>query len=225
MTTPTPPQEFLSEIREINGFITDILACPRRNDWHWPSFYLLYVDVDRLAHTLTRAEFFFQSPFSGIFEQPTTEQCVSSANAILRELEKHQKAIVRWLWPMCRRIQSGPESMDLRKRLDAHVHPKSGWYQEFFARYEAGTLSADGTTLVRTVLPVLAEPPYERIDHGTAGIMLRRQSFDMGTPAGQQALAQATRQAAVDLGKISAGMHAYLTAHCTLEDLMHPCSA
>lgn len=225
MTNPTPAQEFLSEVREINGFITDILACPRRSGWHWPSFYLLYVDVDRLAMTLMRAELFFNAPFSGIFEQPVMEDCVDSANDILDELGKHQKAVVRWLWSMCRHIQPSPENPGLRQRLDAHVHPKSGWYQEFFTHYAAGTLSADGKTLVRTVLPVLADPSCERIDHGTANFMLRHQSFGFGTPEEQQALARATGQAAVELGKVAAGMQAFLVAHCTLEDLLHPCSA
>jgi hypothetical protein len=65
MTTYTPAQEFLSEVYEINSFIDDIISCPRKSGWHWPSFYLLYVDVDRLATTLTKTERFFGPPLTG----------------------------------------------------------------------------------------------------------------------------------------------------------------
>jgi hypothetical protein len=126
---------------------------------------------------------------------------------------------------MSRHILYSADDIMLRARLDAHAHPKSGWYQQFFVEYDAGTLSEDGKSLTRTVLPVLAEPPYERVDHVTASCMLRRQTFDLGIPEEQMALAHATRRAAARLGKTAARMQAYLLEHCKLEDLLFPCSA
>lgn len=225
MTTHTPAQAFLSEVHEINRLIDDIIACPRKSNWHWPSFYLLYVDVDRLAMTLVRTEHFFDPPSSGLFAPGGMEERVEYGNALLDELGKRQKAIFGWFYRMSRQVLYGADDSEREARLTAHVHPKSGWYQEFFARYEPGTLAEDGQTLTRTVLPVLAEPPYERVDHMTASCMLRSQTFDLGTPGERMALAEATRQAAERLGGIAARMQACLREHCTLEDLLYPCSA
>lgn len=225
MTSYTPAADFLSEVDEINGFIDDIMSCPRNSHWHWPSFYLLYVDVDRLAMTLTRTEHFLGPPLLPWSNALALDQFVEAGNAILGALGARQKAIVPWLYPMSRRIDGGAGDASPGARLVAHVHPKSGWYQEFFARYEAGKLAADGATLARTVLPILAEPPYERIDQGSAGCMLRHQVFDISTPEARLALADASRQAATRLGKVAAGMQACLRAHCRIEDLLYPCSA
>ena len=224
MTTYTPAQEFLSEVHEINSFIDDIISCPRKSSWHWPSFYLLYVDVDRLAMTLMRTERFFDPPLTGFSAPASIEERVEDGNALLGQLGERQKAIFQWFYRMSRHILYSADDTLLRARLDAHVHPKSGWYQQFFVEYDAGILSEDGKALTRTVLPVLAEPPHERVDHGTASCMLRRQTFDLGTPEEQMALAHATRRAAARLGETAARMQAYLSGHCKLEDLLHPCS-
>jgi len=225
MTTYTAAQAFLSEVHEINHFIDDIIACPRKSSWHWPSFYLLYVDVDRLAITLMRTGHFFDPPLTGLSAAAEIEERVGHGNAILGELGEQQKAIFRWFYRMSRHILYSANDTVLRVRLEAHVHPKSGWYQEFFAEYDAGTLSVDGKSLTRTFLPVLAKPPYERVDLVTASCMLRHQAFDLSTPEEQMALAHATRQAATKLGEIAARMQAYFLAHCKLEDLLYPCSA
>jgi hypothetical protein len=225
MTSPTPAQAFLSEVVDITSFIDDILGCPRKDSWHWPSFYLLYVDVDRLASVLTRTEYLFHSSSWEGDASATSEEHVDDGNAIFSELGKRQKAVLRWLWPISRHIRPNPENPAQRDRLEAHLHPKSGWHQAFLADYHAGALSDDGKVLNRTVLPILADPPYVRVDHITADCMLRRQSFDLGTPDARQALARATRDAAIELGKSAARMQACLLAGCKLEDLMHPCSA
>ena len=222
MTELTPADAFLSEVHEINSLIDDILSCPRKSNWHWPSFYLLYVDVDRLAMALMRTEHFFMAQPVDV---PTTEDLVDGTRAVLGELGKRQRAIVPWLYPMSRRIACEGKDSALHARLDAHVHPKSGWYQTFFAAYAPGTLSADGKVVARTILPLCAAPPFERIDHDTAQCMLRTQAFAAGTPEERAALADATRQAAVALGAIAGRMQAYLSAYCTLDDLFHPCSA
>lgn len=225
MTTYTPAQSFLSEVHEINGFIDDIIACPRKSNWHWPSFYLLYVDVDRLAAILVRTEHFFGPPLAGLWTPAGMEERIGNGNAILDELGKRQKAIFGWFYRMSRQVLYDTGDTIRHARLAAHVHPKSGWYQVFLAEYDAGTLSDDGRTLFRTVLPVLADPPYERVDHVTAHCLLRRQAFALGTPEEHRALADASRQAAERLGEIAARMQAYLREHGTLEDLFYPCSA
>lgn len=228
MTGFTPAQEFLSEIKEINNLIADILSFPRNDHWHWPSLYLLYVDVDRLAMTLMRAEHFCNNPFWAIDSTMPVERVVESGNALFGELGKRQKAVARWIYPLLRRTKQSEENKVLYTHIEAHFHPKSGWNQQFFAEYDAGVLTADGKTLKRTVLPVFAVPAdksRDYIDHISASCMLRHQSFDLSASAQQVALAHAVRSAASALGKISDDMQSYLLAHCKLKDLMHPCSA
>lgn len=224
MTTPTPASEFLSEIHEINGFIDDILACPRKSDWHWPSFYLLYVDVDRLAMALMRTERFFGPPLFEGSRAPTSEELAEDSRAVLGEVGKHQKAIFGRLYPMSRRIVRNEDNARLHERLHAYLHPKTDWHQTFLTQYDAGALSSDGQRLLRTVLPILAEAHDERPVHAAVDDTPRHQSFEAGTPEARAALAEATRHAAEALGRISARMSACLVTHCRIEDLLHPCS-
>lgn len=216
MTPYTHAHEFLSEVPEINCFIDDIISRPRKSDWHWPSFYLLYVDVDRLAMALMRVENFFNSSLRNSSMPTAIDDLVENTNAILSDVTKRQKEIFSWFYRMTRRIVYSAEDTALRARLDAHVHPKSDWYQTFYVQYDAGMLSVDGVTLTRKVLA---------LDNFMAGCMLQLQTFDFSTRDEQKALADATKKASIKLGRIGARMQAYLLEHCKLEDLLYPCSA
>ena len=225
MTSTTRAQDFLCEVADLAGFIDGVLAMPRGSRWHWPSYYLFYAEVDRLQGLLVRTRWLFERPCPDLGEAPDAQEEADSANVLFTQLGKRQQAIVDWLTQMCLNTRTGTARSDSHIRLEAHFHPKSGWYQEFFAQYDAGALAPDGQSLLRTVLPILAEPPYERVDHVTANCMLRNQSFDASTPEARKALADATREAAQTLGGIAARMQATFLAHCRLEDLLHPCSA
>lgn len=106
----------------------------------------------------------------------------------------------------------------------AHVHPKSGWYQTFVRDYRSGIVTPDGTTLHRVALSVDVGAASERIDDITARCMLRRQSFETSTPEARAALERATDEAQSRLGIVQAAMTEFLSADCTLPDLLHPCS-
>lgn len=220
----TPAHEFLADIGDINALILDVLNSPRRAQWHWPSYYLLYVDVDRLAGLLTRVHHLFDGTFDAFGDQPTLDERVRSYNDLFALLDKQQKAVLQWLFQMTRYTRPDPIDPAVHARVNAHVHPKSGWYQTFICEYRAGVLTADGNTLQRTALPVAPSMSCERIDHITATCMLRHQAFDISTPAARLALAQATNGVQSRLGKVSATMTAFLVEHCTLTDLLHPCS-
>lgn len=224
MTGTTPAHAFLDEIVDINAFITDAIACSKRSSWHWPSFYLMYVEVDRLLGLITRVGYHFESPSAGFGEPPTTAESADDANVLFAQLARHQKAVVRWLFQMSRYTRPSEDNPALHRRLDAHVHPKSGWTQVFMQDYQAGVISTDGKTLTRTVLPAARAPCAERIDHISAACMLQHQQFDLGAPGMEKALAQAAHHAASRLGKIAAAMHGHLVEHCTIHDLMHPSS-
>jgi len=224
MLEQTPAHEFLSELADLHALILGVLDSPRKAQWHWPSYYLLYVDMDRLAGLLGRVRHVFEPPFAHFGEPPTVEAHVADDNALFALLDKQQKEIVGWLFQMYRYTGTPPMNPAARTRLGAHVHPKSGWYQTFMREYRAGVVTADGNTLHRVALPIDLGAADGRIDDLTADCMLRRQSFDISTPAARAALARAVDEAQSRLGKVQAAMTAYLTAHCTLADLLHPCS-
>lgn len=48
MSTVTYAGELFREIRDIDSMILDMISTPKTEMWHWPSYYLFYVDVDRL---------------------------------------------------------------------------------------------------------------------------------------------------------------------------------
>ena len=52
--------------------------------------------------------------------------------------------------------------------------------------------------------------------------MIRHQSLDISTPEARLTLADAAKEAALQLGTTLAAMTAFLVAHCRLEDLFYP---
>jgi hypothetical protein len=220
----TPAHEFLSELGDINAFILDALNSPRKAQWHWPSYYLLYVDVDRLASLLVRVKYLFRPPFEQPGEPPAAEERVADANELFAQIDRLQKAVVQWLFQMYRYTDANPADPAGHRRLGAHVHPKSGWYQTFMSDFCSGVLAADGNTLQRVALPIDAGTVGERIDNITARCMLRQQVFDLGSPAAREALAHATDEAQSRLGRVIGTMTAFLAANCDIADLLHPCS-
>lgn len=220
----TPAHEFLSELGDINAFILDVLESPRKSQWHWPSYYLLYVDVDRLAGLLMRAQHLFEAPFQQFGEPPTVEESVAEANELFALLDRQQKAVVLWLFQMYRYTGVNPADPTAHGRLGAHVHPKSGWYQTFMSDFRSGLVITDGSTLQRVALPIDSGTAGERIDNMTAGCMLRQQAFDIGNPAARAALVRATDEVRSRLGEVLGTMTTFLAANCTVADLLHPCS-
>lgn len=218
----TPAHEFLSDLGDINAFILDALNSPRKAQWHWPSYYLLYVDADRLVGLLVRVGDLFKPPFGQPGGQPAAERWTADANDLFAQIDRQQKAIVRWLFQMYRYTDANPADPAAHRRLGAHVHPKSGWYQTFMSDFCSGVVTADAKTLQRVVLQTDPGTIGGQIDNVTAGCMLRRQVFDLATPATREALAHATYDARCRLGKILATMTAFLAANCSIADLLHP---
>jgi hypothetical protein len=216
----------LSELGDINCFIAELLDCPARQDssWHWPSFYMLYVEVDRLSMLLSRVGYLFDPPLTSFGGVPTPEEYARDANGLFASIDKQQKTIVRSLYQLYRAVRPTAEQVPLHDGVGAHVHPKSGWYQTFMQCYRSGEVTSDAKMLSRTALPIDHGTSREHIDFMTAECMLRRQSFDIGTPEERHALAQATQVAQCRIGHVVKLMGDYLVAHCRIEDLRYPSS-
>ena len=218
----TSADEFLSELGGISALILDVLDCPRKAQWHWPSCYLLYVDLDRLDGLLVQVQYMLQPPFDSIGEQPPLDERVRDDNALFEQLDTQLKAIVTRLFPMYRSTGANPANPAARERLGAHLHPKSGWYQTFLDEYCSGAVTRDGDTLQRVALPIDPTAAGEHIDNTSARCMLRHQSFDLSTPTARSSLAHATAEVRTRLRNVLAAMTAYLAANCTMTDLLHP---
>ena len=215
MTGPTAAQDFLCEVADLAGFVDDVLAMPRGSRWHWPSYYLFYVEVDRLAGLLMRVRW--------LFESPSGEEDADSSNALFAQIDKCQRAIVDWLSHMWRNTRT-TERTAARERMEAHFHPKSGWYQLFRERHRTGRMSTDGTTLERAVLGFDANSSRGHIPYSSAECMIRHQSFDLQAPGSKAALADAAGHAEERLGQTLAAMGTLLVEQCTIEDLRFPSS-
>jgi hypothetical protein len=224
MTGPTPAQDFMCEVADLAGFVDDVLAMPRGSRWHWPSYYLFYVEVDRLEGLLMRTRWLFEWPCASLMEPPTAQEEADSANELFAQIDKRQQAIVDWLSQMWRNTRTVTERTAAHERMEAHFHPKSGWYQLFRERHCTGRMSADGATLERTVLGIDARSSRDHIPYSSAECMIRYQSFDLGAPGTKAALVHAAEHAKTRLGQTLAAMGTLLIGHCTIEDLLHPSS-
>jgi hypothetical protein len=220
----TAPEEFLREISDINLFILDLIASPRRTTWHWPSYYLLYVDADRMGWLIQQAGNLVGSPLEGVGNPHRVEQRVEGTNEFFDTLRKRQESIVQWLWPLARHTNLQVEHSASRERLHAHVHPKSDWYETFMRDFCPGRVSLDGLVLERTVL--LTDPATEcdRFSHVDGRGLLQRQSFDLSTGQARLALSRAVCNAGIEHGKVCRAMKDFFIEHCAITDLVHPAS-
>lgn len=222
MTGATPAHDFLCEVADLASFIDDVLVMPRGSRWHWPTYYLFYVEVDRLQGLLIRTRLLFETPCVELGEPSAGREEVDGANQLFAQLDQRQQAVVDWLSQMLRntRIATGPAAA--HERLEAHFHPKSGWYQLFRQRHSVGRVSADGAMLERAVLGIDTGSSRGHISYSSAESMIRHQSFDLHAPGIKAALMHAAEHAEWRLGQTLTAMAALLAGHCTIEDLLHP---
>jgi len=223
MMPKTSPWEFLCEVAFLADFIDDVLASSRGPHWHWPSYYLFYVEADRMAGLLTRIRWLFEPPLADVRGQTWKVQA-EGANELFALLRQRQRTLVDQVFQMWRDTRTATGNSTAHARLGAHVHPKSGWYQLFIQAHDPGKLSVDGLLLQRSVLMPEAGSSNETISYGTADYLMQHQSFDLGTPETRQALAHATADAEERIGRSLAAMGALLAEYCTIGDLLHPCS-
>lgn len=217
MIAPTQADEVFREIRELDELLLQLVASPDTVEWHWPGYYQLYIQVDKMAWTIQAAARAI-GQVSGIVAD------AAPANAALEAMGKNYMAVLGWLWQHGRGLSSVVKDTRLKTILRAHLHPKSGWYQACFTQYCAGRISADGARLERTILLLDPHPP-ERIGHAVDEFfLLRHQVFDIGADDQRRALASAM-EAVQDLhARATDAMRRYLLAHCRISDLTHPSS-
>ena len=212
------------EVADLASFIDDVLAMPRGSRWHWPSYYLFYVEVDRLQGLLMRTRWLFESSCATSSEPAAAQEEADSANELFAQLGQCQQALADWLSQMWRNTRTVTGNTAAHERLGAHFHPKSGWYQLFMERHCAGQVSADGETLQRAVFGVDSGSSRNHISHSSAECMIRHQSFDLSEVGAKAALACAAEQAQTRIGQTLAAMGTLLVGHCMIKDLLHPSS-
>lgn len=222
MNAFTAPSALFSEIRDLDTLLLDLVASSPPSAWHWPSLYMLYVDIDRMAWQIRTAHGCFEQPLQDRPRFPLAEQ-VAGFNDNLALLDERRRAIVHGLWHLSRTIDKVSHNEAALLRLKAHVHPKSEWYQAMTQRGRSPGVSADGKILERNVL--LTDPGTRaRIDDAQGLGLVQRQRFDLSTGDAMAALADAVRAVEGHHATLNAALSACLARHCTIEDLLHPCS-
>lgn len=220
MSTVTPACELFREIREIDSMILDMIASQKMAMWHWPSYYLLYVDVDRLWWLLGSAAESIAHPIADTDDLSLGEH-IALVNQDFSMVEKQQNLIVSWLWQLSRNLIV--EKGELKRRMRAHIHPKSAWYQTFRERYCAGRISSDGKTLTRTIL-LLDPDAQDRIRDLSESRLVQEQIFDLSTEQSRHDLRKMASTTQCLHAEVQSAMMDFFVQHCTIEALAHPSS-
>jgi hypothetical protein len=224
MIAPTQADEVFREIRELDELLLQLVASPDTVEWHWPGYYQLYVQVDKMAWTIQAAARAVGHVSATVADAAPDSTQVTAANASLGALGKNYMAVLGCLWQLGRGMSSLVKEARLKAILRAHLHPKSGWYQACFTQYCAGRISADGARLERTILLLEPDPP-ERIDRAVdETCLLRHQVFDLGSADKRQALALAADEVQDLHARATGAMRRHLLAYCDISDLAHPSS-
>ena len=228
MTSFTSPSDIFRDIREIDELILELVSHPDKASWHWPSYYLLYVEMDRLAwlirhagEALSRER--FKLPLLKDEREPTLEEYAECLSETFDDVWKMQKSIVGWLFQISRGMMTVIEDKTLRRRARAHFYPKSAWYQALYTNYCPGKVSADGRVLERVILTMDRDPP-ERIENLGSPNLLHHQRFDIETQEARAALQRAVQEVEAGHAKTCAAMQELFVAHCRVQDLIHPSS-
>lgn len=225
----TAADDILCELTDLHQLILELLASPGNTKWHWPSYYLLYVDMDRMAWRIrsTRTVFANEPPFArvtGLADAPRSiAEQVEAIGDAFAEFAKVQRSIVDRFWHISRNTLTVIENHTLRQRMRAHFHPKSAWYQVFRSDYCPGRISPDGRTLERTILKLDPEPSGRIHDLGEKNLY-SHQCFDIGTEAARTLVAQALGRVEEEHARVGRAMADFFVAHCSVEQLLHPSS-
>jgi hypothetical protein len=215
----TPAAELFCELRDLDGIIVDLVAAQKGGMWHWPAYYLMLVEADRLGWLLRDAAANLQHP---IHDEDATQTAdnVALVTAQFGDIGARVVTIVNALRHLSGQL--APEENPLKARMRAHVQFKSAWRDAFDERYNAGTVTSDGHVLERTVL-VFDATATRRITDETS--LVREQRFDLSTDQARAALHTAATEARRTHSATLSAMTTYFLADCTIEALAHPCSA
>lgn len=221
MNITSDPGALFREVREMDSLLLALVAAPEQVKWHWPTFYLLYVELDRMSWRLQRAEHLFKDPVT--LGEIDEQDAVEGANACLDAVGSGVKATAGFLWNVARGISSSIGDAHLRLRLQAHFHPKSSWYQAFRTAYHAGRIAADGRSMERTIL-VLEPDTLERIGSPQEQFLTWHQVYDLADENVFRGLQAAARETAEIHTRVLRAYGQHFVAHCRIEDLLHPSS-
>lgn len=218
----TAPSSLLRDIRDLDNLLLDLVASSPPSAWHWPSLYMLYVDIDRMAWQIAALHRCFAQPLQEQ-ERWTLADQVEAFNGQLAALDARARAIGHGLWHVSRSIDRTDGNAAALLRLKAHIHPKSAWYQALTSGGRGPGVSADGKVLERTVL--LADPDTRvRIDDLEGRQLVQCQRFDLSSAAAMAALSAAVRDAESAHAQLNRALSSCFATHCTIADLLHPCS-
>jgi hypothetical protein len=220
MSVFTNADDLFREIRDTDSMLLDLIANAPSDMWHWPSYYLLYVEVDRLWWLLQDTQYSIAHPLIDTDPLEIAER-IALINDNFSQIGQRQCAIIDWLSLLLRHMHV--EKEDLTCRLRAHIQPKSDWYQGFHQRYCAGRISGDGKTLTRTIF--LFDPQARHRIYDLAAIALEQeQVFDLSTAQSREDLGTAVSNTQRLHAQALSAMLDFFVRHCTIEALAHPTS-
>lgn len=143
MTISTPVAELFREINDVHCWMMDLFQSDFQVK-HWPTFYLLYVDVDRLPWELQGAADSVLHPLMPRYG-PDDFDCIEAVDLMFQRVQQRFTDIVLQLGAIVLNTQiASIGDAALRLRIKAHLRQKSDWRLTFRDQYCAGRIVDEG---------------------------------------------------------------------------------
>lgn len=219
----TDPHAFLRELRELDAQIQQLIMSPAAVCWHWPSYYLLYVDIDRMGWLLRRLGTALGDRDGAVPAfTPFNERDAQGIDGLFTSYAQLYKSVLRHLWQIARGTSSVIQDAGVRGPLRAHLHPKSAWYRAFLTHYQPGQLSLAEGQIARVMLLIDPRTAEDRIDEIDTREVVQPQVFDVSTLEARHALVRSVQ----DTEELHSGLNRKMTnffrQYCTIDALLHP---
>jgi hypothetical protein len=221
MTITTPPQELFRELSDIGGLVFNLLTGPKLKVKRWPPYYQIYVELDRLCWSVSRATAYLLEPFDEADGHPDLDR-IEGANLCFGRIDASFKAIVNILAHMDRRQLIMYENPPLKDLVYNHFSPKSAWYMALNEQYFSGRISANGRMLERNALLLDPVPTYRVLDIEEKHLA-PWQNFDLTSEESRTVLVRTVNQVQKRLGEVYAAVGSHFVSNClSVKELLHP---
>lgn len=216
----TPPQELFRELTDLGNLIFSMLTGAHITVKRWPTYYMVYVEFDRLCREIHQTTGYLARGFIEPDGTVSSDR-IEGINACLFRVGGHLRTLVDLLARIeCHGLVSHGKPA-LKKIVEQHFSPKSIWYPAFQENYCSGRVSRDGRVLQRHVLFVNPYPPSGAIDIGAD--LVEPQTFELVSEQSRIHLGRTARSVQARLNQVYAALGDFFVDRCpSVSELLHP---
>lgn len=216
----TPPQELFRELTDLGNLIFSMLTGAHVAVKRWPTYYMVYVEFDRLCREIHQTTAYLARGFIEPDGKVSSER-IEGVNACLFRVDGHLRTLVDLLARIERHGLVSHGKPALKKIVDQHFSPRSTWYPAFQENYCSGRVSRDGRVLQRHVLFVDPYPAFGVIDIGAG--LVERQTFELVSEQSRILLGRTAQSVQARLNQVYAALGDFFVDRCpSVSELLHP---